>query len=120
MSNLDPERIVLQAASTEPDNRMVYALMSQMLRIVHAGEFDIHLDSSESAFGWNFYMVSIKKAIVQSLAQLPESDVLKIKGDSLDQKFVNWLNKQTKKKKIDDKIKFSLLSDLRSSRYGLF
>ena len=121
MGGLNPERtVVLQAASTTLDGRTIHAIIRGMLKIVHASESDIHLSSAEPVFGWNFYIIHIDKSLVQTLAQLPESDILKVKGDSIDQKFVNWLNKQTKKNNIDDMIRFSLLSDLKSSRYGLF
>lgn len=113
-------RIFMQAASTEPDARIIEAILGEVLKIVHVQESDFHLGSAEYTFGWNFYLLSINESVVMRLAQLPESDVLKVKGDSLEQKFVNWLNGQTKKKNVDDKIHFSLLSDLKSSRYGLF
>jgi len=120
MTEFDPGRIVMQAASTEPDARMIEAILAEVLKIVHVQESDFHVGSGEYTFGWNFYLLSVSESIVRRLAQLPESDVLKVKGDSLEQKFVNWLNGQTKKKNIDDKVHFSLLSDLKSSRYGLF
>jgi hypothetical protein len=121
MVGLDPDRtVVLQAASTQPDGRMIHAIIIEMLKIVHASESDICLASPEPVFGWNFYIIHIDRSVVQTLAQLPESDIWKVKGDSINQKFVNWLNEQTKKNNIDDLIRFSLLSDLKSSRYGLF
>lgn len=120
MDEFDPGRIVMQAASTEPDARIIETILSDALKLVHAQESDFHLGSAEYTFGWNFYMLSVNMSVVKRLAQLPDSDILKVKGDSLEQKFVNWLNGQTKKKNAGDKIHFSLLSDLKSSRYGLF
>jgi len=120
MAEFEPGRIIMQAASTEPDARMIETILGEVLKIVHVQESDFHLGSAEYTFGWNFYMLSIDFSVVRRLAQLPVSDVLKVKGDSLEQKFVNWLNGQTKKKNVDDRIHFTLLSDLKSSRYGLF
>lgn len=42
------------------------------------------------------------------------------KGSSLEQKFVGWLNDQAKARNAGDRMHFNLLSDLKSSRYGLF
>jgi hypothetical protein len=88
--------------------------------MVHAKESDMQIGSAEPAFGWNFYILTVDKAVATRLAQLPESSILRIKGDSLEQKFVNWLNQQVKANNFEDKIHFNLLSDLKSSRYGLF
>jgi hypothetical protein len=120
MAEFDSDRIFMQAASTELDARMIETIVGDVLKLVHAQESDVHFGSAEYTFGWNFYILSVNLSVVRRLTELPDSDVLKAKGDSLEQKFVNWLNRQTKKKNINDKIHFSLLSDLKSSRYGLF
>jgi hypothetical protein len=120
MSEFDPERIVMQAASTDADTRTIEALVREALKIVHAKESDLHISSAEQVLGWNFYMLSIGRDVMRRLAQLPESNILRVKGDSFEQKFVNWLNKQAKKKDVGDRAHFILLSDLKSSRYGLF
>jgi hypothetical protein len=119
-AEFDPERIVLQAASIDPDAREIEAFMGEILKLAHAEDSDLRIGSVKPAFGWNFYVLSVSRMAVSQLAQLPGSDILKTKGDTLEQKFVNWLNRQTKKKSIDDKLHFNLLSDLKSSRYGLF
>ena len=120
MSELDTGKIILQAASIEQDGKMIETILGEALEMAHGQQSDFRLGSAENAFGWNFYRVSINMSVVRRLAQLPNSNILKAKGDSLEQKFVNWLNGQTKKKNAGDKIHFSLLSDLKSSRYGLF
>src|SRR5919198_6363602 len=116
----DPELIVMQAASTEPDTRMIEALMDEVLRLAHAEETAMRLSSAEQTFGWNFYIMSVDKQVARQLAQLPESGVLDVKGDSFEQKFVSWLNRRAKAKGADDNVHFNLLSDLKSSRHGLF
>ncbi|HYY40061.1 MAG TPA: hypothetical protein VE692_02315 [Nitrososphaera sp.] len=116
----DPDRIVIQAASTEQDTGMIEVLLGKVLRMVHARESDIHIVSGEPAFGWKFYTLTIDRTVAKRIAQLPESAILQVKGDSLEQKFVNWLNRPVKANNFEEKIHFSLLSDLMSSRYGLF
>jgi hypothetical protein len=99
---------------------MIGALMREVLLMAHAEETAVHLSSSEQTFGWNFYILSVDKEVAKQLAQLPKSSVLDVKGDSLEQKFVGWLNRRAKAKRADDKVHFNLVSDLKSSRYGLF
>ena len=111
---------VMQAASTQPDSRMIEALMGDVLRIVHAEESAVRLGLAEQAFGWNFYIISVAMAVARQLAQLPESGILDAKSGSLEQKSISWLNGRAKTKGVDDKVHFNLLSDLKSSRCGLF
>jgi hypothetical protein len=120
MPEFDQELIVIQAASTGPDARVIEALMGDVLRMAHAEESAVRVGSAEQTFGWNFYIMSVDKAVARSLAQLPESGVMDVKGSSLEQKFVGWLNRLAKANGSDDKVHFNLLSDLKSSRYGLF
>jgi hypothetical protein len=120
VSDFDPELIVMQVASTEPDTRMIEALMGEVLLMVHAEESAMRISSAEQTFGWNFYVMSVDKAVARQLAQLPGSSILDFKGSTLEHKFVSWLNRRAKTKGSEDKIQFNLLSDLKSSRYGLF
>jgi hypothetical protein len=116
----DPEIIVIQAASTEQSNMMIEALMDDVLRTVHADESAVRISTPEKTFGWNFYMMSVNMEVARQLAHLPESGILDAKGGSLEQKFVSWLNLRAKTIGAGDKVRFNLLSDLKSSRYGLF
>jgi hypothetical protein len=116
----DPELIAMQAASTEPDARMIESIMDDVLQMAHADDSAMRIGSAEQMFGWNFYILSVDRAVARQLAQLPESGILDVKGSSLEQKFVGWLNQQAKANGTGDKIHFNLLSDLKSSHYGLF
>lgn len=120
MGVYDPGLIIMQAASTEPDGKIVEALVGDVLRLVHAEESAARFSSAENALGWNFYIVSVDAAVARQLAQLSESGLLDFKGDSLEQKFVGWLNGRAQARGTGDRVHFSLLSDLKSSRYGLF
>jgi hypothetical protein len=115
----DPEKVILQAAALDSDAQAVETMLLNALTLGHAGE-SLHIGSPEPAFGWTFYPVSIKYAAIRQLASLPGTDILKVRGDSMEQKFVNWLNQQAKKKGMAERVHFTLISDLRSSRYGLF
>jgi hypothetical protein len=115
----DPERVLMQAASVEQDAKLIEVLVLDALEIVHAAE-TVAIGLPESALGWSFYPVSISRSALRQLASIPGSEIFKVRGDSIEQKFVNWLNRQAKKKGLEERIRFSLASDLQSSRYGLF
>ena len=115
----DPERVLLQAALIEQDSKLIEVLILDALEIVHAAETMV-IGAPEFALGWSFFPVSIARSALRQLVSIPESEILKVKGDSVEQKFVNWLNRQAKKKGLEDRVHFSLASDLRSTRYGLF
>jgi hypothetical protein len=120
MPEFDPEIIVMQAASTEPDTKMIEAMMWDVLRLAHAEESALRMSPAEQTFGWNFYIMSVDKTVARSLAQLPESGILDVRGSSLEQKFVGWLNQRARAGGAEDRVHFNSLSDLKSSRYGLF
>ncbi len=119
MTLSDPERIVIQVASVDADPKVIEGLVLDTLNMVHAGE-SMAIGETDSALGWTFYRVSASRAAVRHLASFPGSDIMKVRGDSVEQRFVNWLNRQAKKKGFGDRVHFTLASDLRSSRYGLF
>jgi hypothetical protein len=116
----DPEVIVIQAASTQQDAGAIETLMSEIRLMAHAEETALRLSSGEHSFGWNFYIMSVDKQVARQLAQLPGSGLLDAKGDSLEHKFLRLLNRRIKAKGADYRVHFNLLSDLKSSRYGLF
>ena len=88
----DPELIVMQGASTEPDSKLIDALMADVLRLAHADESAVRMGSAEPALGWNFYVMSVDIEVTRQLVQLPESGILEAKDSSLEQKFVGWLD----------------------------
>jgi hypothetical protein len=116
-----PGIIVMEVSSTELDDKIIEPFMGEVLLMIHAKESVMRIRSAGQNFGgWNFYIMSIDGEVARQLAQLPQSSILAVKGDSLEQKLVEWLNRRAKAKGIDDKVHFNLLSDLKSSRYGLF
>ena len=120
MQPYDPDHVVLQAAATDLDSSTVSGFILGALRLVHAQHSDVVTNTGESALGWTFFEVSVKPSLVRRLASLPSSEFQKLRGDSTDQKFVIWLNRLAQRNGLDEKLHFSLLSDLNSSRYGLF
>ena len=117
----DPGMLIMQIASIdyEADIRYLGTIFSNLVRIVHGKETDYHIGSPEQSFGWNFFILSIKRKIVHQLNELLGNEILKESGDSADQKFVEWLKKKYDIEKKSN-VKIVLLSDLKSSRFGLF
>lgn len=95
-------------------------MIGEVLMMVHAEESGVRISSAEQSFGRNFYIMTVDKVVERQLAQLAESGILDNKGSTLEHKFVSWLNRRAKTKGADEKVQFNLLSDLKSSRYGLF
>lgn len=116
----DPDKIVLQVACTDykSTNNIILSMLENMIKSVGGNLSDYSAGSPAPNFGWEFYQLSISKVIVRRLANLPENNILKMKGATLDQKFSIWLNRQLKMR--TEKVQVRLLSDLRSSRFGLF
>lgn len=76
------------------------------------------LTDSEFAFGWHFFVVSVRADLVQKLADQMGSDFQKLKGKTLDKKFLSWLGQKMEQKSI--KAKFAIKEEMESSKYGIF
>ncbi len=116
----DPDRIVLQVACVDyrSASQIVSSMLSNIVRAVGGSQSDFASGPPEPKFGWEFYRLSINKTIVRRLASLPDTNIMKMKGETLDQKFSVWFNRQLKVR--TDKVQVRLLSELRSSQFGLF
>ena len=117
---LDPGRVVMQVACTNYDSgsKLVAEVLDNLARLTGSDRADVLSGHVESTFGWDFYPVAISRAFVQKLADMPENDIWNMKGANLDEKFATWLNRQLKLRAEGVEVK--LLSDLKSSRFGLF
>jgi hypothetical protein len=115
----DPDRVAFQAACIdyEKGSRLLAGMLENMARSV-GQEPDLRTGRTESAFGWTFYQLSISREVVKRLAALPGNGIAGSKGSTLDQKFATWLNRQLGAR--TDGVQVRLLSDLKSSQFGLF
>ena len=114
----DPDRVAFQVAciNHESGSRLVSEMLQNMAKMA-GREPDMRSGEAEFMFGWTFYILSVSREMVQRIAAL-ESGIGKSKGSTLDQKFVTWLNRQLGKR--TDGVQMRLLSDLKSSQFGLF
>jgi len=115
----DPERVVLQVGCTdyEAGSALVADMLGNLGRMAGA-EPRLASGKAEPAFGWTFYALAVDKSFVRRLAGLPDIGIMRTKGATLDQKFAVWLNRQLEARA--EGIRVELLSDLRSSQFGLF
>lgn len=119
MHDFDPDRISMQVAFTgESDLQALQSILGDVLKLVHGADTDLRVEEAEPAFGWRFCTMALEKAVARKLAGLPGSNILKMKGDTLEQKFVAWLN--WKLQGTNASAHARLLSDLKSPRFGLF
>lgn len=115
----DPTRVAFQVACIDYDkgSRLVAGMLENMAKMA-GREPDIAVGKTESMFGWTFYPLSVSMEMVKRLAALPENDIMEMKGSTLDQKFATWLNRQLGTRAQGVQVR--LLSDLKSSQFGLF
>ncbi|WP_337862364.1 hypothetical protein [Nitrososphaera sp.] len=122
----DPHRVVLQVECTdfESGSRLVGSVLGNLAKMVGAEDAEIRAGPAKSTFGWVFYPLAVSKRFVTRLASLPENDITRMKGGTLDQKFAAWLDRQLKARLPEGGEKGSvhvrLLSDLCSPQFGLF
>lgn len=109
----------MQVACTdyEAGSGLLTEMLTNMAKITGT-EPNLTSWNAEPTFGWTFYRLSIDKEFVRRLAGLPESDIMRMKGATLDQKFSVWLNRQLQAR--TEGVRVQLLSDLKSSQFGLF
>jgi len=119
LQEYDPDRVVLQVACTDHEaaSELVADMLGNMAKMAGA-EPRLMSEKAEPAFGWTFYALAVDKSFVRRLAGLPEIGIMHMKGATLDQKFAVWLNQQLQARA--EGVRVELLSDLRSSRFGLF
>jgi hypothetical protein len=98
-------------------SRLVAEMLENLAKIT-GREPDLRAGEPESAFGWTFYLLSVSRDMVVRLAALPDNGIARSKGSTLDQKFATWLNRQLGERA--EGVQVRLLSDLKSSQFGLF
>jgi hypothetical protein len=113
------ERININVSATdyEVTSKAIISTLSNLEQMVH-GENDFIVTDSEFAFGWHFYVVCVNRILVKKLAEQMGSEFEKIRGNSLDHKFLNWLTQKVNQKNV--KVKLAIKEEMESSKYGIF
>ena len=113
------ERININVSATNYDQSSdgIRSILRRLEEMVHEEEGFVITDS-EFAFGWHFYVVSVNRMLAQKLADQMGQDFQKLKGKSLDKKFLKWLSQKIQQKNI--KAKLAIKEEMESSKYGVF
>ncbi len=90
------------------------ALLEEM---VHSQE-DFVMTDSEFAFGWHFFVLSVKKSLVEKLVEMMGPDFNKLKGRGIEKKFLTWLTKNVETK--SPRFKLAIKEEMESSKFGVF
>jgi len=76
------------------------------------------ISDSEFAFGWHFFVLSINRSLVQKLVEMMGSDFEKLKGKSIEKKFLTWLTNNVERK--SPRFKLAIKEEMESSKFGIF
>lgn len=113
------ERININVSATDYEltSKAIISTLSSLEQMVH-GENEFIVTDSEFAFGWHFYVVCVNKSLVKRLSEQLGPDFEKIRGKTLDHKFLNWLTQKVAQKNV--KVKLAIKEEMESSKYGMF
>ncbi|MDE1826211.1 MAG: hypothetical protein KGH83_01290 [Thaumarchaeota archaeon] len=109
--------INVSAIDYESTSKAIISTLNNLEQMVH-GEKDFIVTDSEFAFGWHFYVVCINKSLVRKLSDQLGPDFERIKGKTLEHKFLKWLEQKVIQKNI--KVKLAIKEEMESSKYGIF
>jgi hypothetical protein len=112
-------RVNINVSATDYDKTSseITSTLSRLEEMVHETDGFVITDS-EFAFGWHFYVVSVRADLVQKLADQMGSDFQRLKGKTADKKFLTWLQQKMDQKNL--KVKFAIKEEMESSKYGIF
>lgn len=113
------ERININVSATDYENssKAIINTLRNLEQMVH-GENDFIVTDSEFAFGWHFYVVCVNRSLVKRLSEQMGPDFEKVKGKSLDHKFLTWLNDKVVQRNV--KVKLAIKEEMESSKFGIF
>ena len=113
------ERININVSATNYDQSSdgITSILRRLEEMVHE-EDGFSITDSEFAFGWHFYVVSVNKSLVEKIAEQIGESFQKLKGKSLEKKFLTWFSQQIQEKNL--KVKLAIKEEMESSKYGIF
>lgn len=109
--------INVSATDYEKTSKEITNTLGLLEEMVHEIDSFVVTDS-EFAFGWHFYVVSVREELVQKFADQMGPDFQKLKGKTIDKKFLSWLTQKMQQKNL--KVKFAIKEEMESSKYGIF
>lgn len=112
-------RININVSATDYDksSKEITNALAKLEEMVHETDGFVVTDS-EFAFGWHFFVVSVRQDLVQKLSEQMGPDFQRLKGKGMEKKFLTWLTQKMETKKL--KVKFAIKEEMESSKYGIF
>ncbi len=113
------ERININVSATDYEitSKAIISTLNKVEQMVH-GENDFIVTDSEFAFGWHFYVVCVNMSLARKLSEQLGSDFEKMKGKTLEHKFLNWLDQKIPRD--DFRLKLAIKEEMESSKFGIF
>lgn len=113
------QRLNINISATDYDktSKEIRTELSLLEKSVH-GKNDFVITDYEFTFGWYFYVVSINLDIIKKFAEQMGQDYNKLKGKTMEKKFLSWLTYKLNQKKL--KIKLAIKEEIESSKFGIF
>ena len=113
------ERIHINVSTIDYDktSKVMIQQLSLLEEMVHS-EDSFVLTDSEFAFGWHFFVLSVNKSLIQKLVEMIGPDFKKLKGKSIEKKFLTWLTNHIEGK--SPRFKIAIKEEMESSKFGIF
>ncbi len=99
------------------DSELVKRTLREVAALTHSSN-DFEISDYEFTFGWYFFTITVSKSLIIRFANLLGNEFLRIKGNTLEKRFVNWLERRLKS--FGCNVHLMLKDEFISSRYGLF
>jgi hypothetical protein len=109
--------INVSATDYDRSSKEIIKTLSGLEEMVHEKD-GFTVTDSEFAFGWHFYVVSVRADLIQKLAEQMGPDFSKLKGRGNEKKFLSWLTLKMEKTSL--RVKFAIKEEMESSKYGIF
>ncbi len=109
--------INVSAVDYDKTSKAITHQLSMLEEMVHSQE-DFVMTDSEFAFGWHFFVLSVNRTLVQKLVELMGSDFERLKGKSIEKKFLTWLTNNLEIK--SPRLKLAIKEQMESSKFGIF
>ena len=109
--------INVSAVDYQKTQAALSAVLSLLEKRIHA-EDAFSTTDSEFAFGWHFFVLSVRRDLVWGLAEQMGPDFERLKGKGIEDKFISWLHKQASAG--SPRFKMDIKERMESSKFGIF
>ena len=109
--------INVSATDYDKSSKEITTVLSRLEEMVHDKD-GFSITDSEFAFGWHFYVVTVRPDLIQKLADQMGPDFQNLKGKGIEKKFLSWLTQKVEQKSL--RVKLAIKEEMESGKYGNF